>query len=60
MYVDIVTINIKEQTINVDLSDDEIKERMKEWKQPEAKYKKGILARYAKLVSNASTGCYLE
>jgi dihydroxy-acid dehydratase len=42
--------------LSVALSDDEIKKRLSKWKAPEAKYKVGALAKFAKLVSSASEG----
>ena len=53
---DTITINPKEKTVSVDLSDDEIKKRLASWKPKESKYKRGVLAKYEKLVSSASKG----
>ncbi len=57
---DIININISKGTLNVELSQEEIDRRMAEWKAPEPKIKKGYLARYAKLVTSASTGAVFE
>ena len=38
------------------LTDAQIKERLKNWKAPEPRYKTGVMAKYAKLVSSASEG----
>lgn len=53
---DIIDINLKKKTIDVLLSKADIEKRLKAWKAPEIKYKRGILAKYAKLVSSASKG----
>ncbi len=57
---DFIEINISENKINLLLSNEEIKERMKSWKPPEAKIKKGYLARYSRLVTSAAKGAILE
>jgi dihydroxy-acid dehydratase len=38
----------------------EIKQRLKKWKKPEPKIRKGWLARYARLVSSAGTGAVMR
>lgn len=53
---DIIDINLKTKTIDVVLAKNEIEKRFKEWRAPALKYKRGILAKYAKLVSSASRG----
>ncbi len=57
---DIIIINIPENSISVDLSDEEIKDRLKEKKPFQLKVKKGYLARYAQMVSSAHTGAVLK
>ncbi|MDF2523557.1 MAG: ilvD [Clostridiales bacterium] len=57
---DIISIDIPNGKINVEVSDEELKNRMVGWKMPEPKITKGYLARYAKLVSSASTGAVLK
>lgn len=53
---DIISIDLPNRTINLKVSEAELSKRKADWKQPEPKIKKGYLARYAKLVTNASTG----
>jgi dihydroxy-acid dehydratase len=53
---DMITIDSGEKLLHVELSDDEIASRLKDWKKKEIKYKSGALYKYAKLVSSASTG----
>src|SRR5438045_1416030 len=50
---DRITIDAKKREINLELSAAEIKNRLKKWKQPKSKYTHGVLAKYAKLVTNA-------
>ncbi|KJS01030.1 MAG: dihydroxy-acid dehydratase [Peptococcaceae bacterium BRH_c4a] len=57
---DIIDIDIPGNSLNVRLSDAETEARMKEWTQPEPRVKKGYLARYAKMVTSASTGAVLR
>ena len=57
---DMITIDSENNQIFVDLSDDEIKNRIKNWSKPDLKIKKGILYKYVKSVSNASNGCITD
>jgi dihydroxy-acid dehydratase len=57
---DIITIDAVKNTINIKVSEDELQNRKKNWKQPELKIKKGILYKYAKQVSSASKGCITD
>jgi dihydroxy-acid dehydratase len=57
---DTVDIDIINRSINVELSDEEIKNRFKTWKKPEPKIKKGWLNRYSRMVTSASTGAVLK
>ncbi|MGA2005023.1 MAG: dihydroxy-acid dehydratase [Terriglobales bacterium] len=53
---DRITIDTKTRKIEVEISDAEIKKRMAEWKAPASRYKTGVFAKYAALVSSASEG----
>jgi dihydroxy-acid dehydratase len=53
---DIVTIDAEHGLLKVELSDGEMAKRMKEWKQPEPRYKRGVLYKYSKLVHSAAEG----
>ncbi len=53
---DMINIHLKTRTIDVELTKVEIEKRRRAWKAPELKYKRGVLAKYAKLVSSASKG----
>ena len=56
---DIIDIDIKACTINMQVSDEELEARRKEWVCPEPKIKTGYIARYAKLVTSADKGAIL-
>ncbi len=53
---DLITINIQDRRLDLLVSEKEIVQRMKTWKEPKPKYTRGILAKYAKLVGSASSG----
>src|SRR5699024_12820950 len=53
---DVIEIHIPTRTMNVKLSEAALEERRKNLPAFEPKIKKGWLARYSKLVTNASTG----
>ncbi|CAM1347088.1 dihydroxy-acid dehydratase [Tenacibaculum crassostreae] len=57
---DIISINAETNTINVDVSEEELNERKKNWKAPELKVKRGVLYKYARTVSSASNGCVTD
>jgi len=53
---DIIELDLKKRTIQLEISDEEFAKRRANWKGFEPKVKKGYLARYSKLVTSASTG----
>ena len=53
---DLIRIDVEKRLLEVDLSRDEIEERLQRWKPPEPKIKKGYLLRYSRGVSSADTG----
>jgi len=57
---DMIVIDLNTKTVDVKLSENEIKKRLKNWKAPKEKYATGVLAKYAKLVKSASLGAVLE
>lgn len=57
---DIIKIDINKGLIHLDISDEELKARLDDFKPIEPKIKKGYLARYAKLVTAANRGAVLE
>ena len=57
---DILTINAVNNTISVDISDEELDKRKSNWIKPDLKFKSGILYKYCKNVSDASHGCITD
>ena len=57
---DQITIDAESKTIDVDLTQAELDARKKSWSKPQAYAKKGLLAKYAKLVSSASLGAVTD
>ncbi len=57
---DRITIDLPGRTISLDLSDEEIKQRLASWTPPPPKVREGWLARYAKNVTSASTGAVMR
>ncbi len=57
---DVITIDAESNSINVDVSDEELAKRKKSWVQPELKFKKGVLYKYARSVSSAAQGCVTD
>ena len=57
---DKITIDAQSRQITVDVSDAELADRKTRWVRPESKYKRGVLAKYAKTVSSASEGAVTD
>ena len=53
---DIVTFDLEERTVSVDMSPDEIKSRVMAWSPPSSLIPDGALSKYARLVSSAANG----
>jgi dihydroxy-acid dehydratase len=53
---DTVVFDVAARELNVELSDDEIAERVAAYQAPEPKYRSGVLGKYAKLVGSAAEG----
>ncbi len=49
-------IDLDRGELNLKLGESEISNRLSKWQAPEARYERGVLAKYAKLVSSASRG----
>ncbi|MEE8317575.1 MAG: dihydroxy-acid dehydratase [Candidatus Omnitrophota bacterium] len=56
---DRIKIDIRKRRINVDLTNAEIKRRLKKWRSPKPKISEGWLSRYSNMVSSASKGAVL-
>lgn len=57
---DIITIDADANTIDVDLSGEELDARRAAWTQPDYKVKSGVLWKYIKTVKSASEGCVTD
>ena len=57
---DNIQIDIERNRVDVDLTQEELGIRRKSFKPREIKYKKGVLAKYAKVVSSASRGAVTD
>jgi dihydroxy-acid dehydratase len=57
---DRITIDAETRLITVDVSDAVLAQRKSRWVRPESKYKRGVLAKYAKTVSSASEGAVTD
>lgn len=53
---DIITMNVENRELSVDVSDEELDRRRANWSAPPPNYTHGVMAKYAKLVSSASRG----
>jgi len=57
---DLITINIPNRTINLNINENEFSNRMKQLKPFKQKIKYGYLGRYSRLVTSANTGAILK
>ncbi|MBF2015560.1 MAG: dihydroxy-acid dehydratase [Rivularia sp. T60_A2020_040] len=57
---DNITIDASARLLQLEVSDAEIEKRRAKWKPPEPRYTKGVLAKYAKLVSSSSLGAVTD
>jgi dihydroxy-acid dehydratase len=53
---DPIVIDVARRRLDVEIGEAELRDRMKGWTTPAPRYATGVLAKYAKLVSSASTG----
>ncbi|CAI7598736.1 unnamed protein product [Penicillium glandicola] len=57
---DIVTIDAETNSLSMDVLDEELQERRREWTPPSPQITRGVLAKYARLVSDASQGAMTD
>ena len=57
---DVISIDAEKREVNVKLSAAELRRRAKLWSPPKPKYKRGVLAKYARLVGSASKGAVTD
>jgi len=53
---DVIVFDVERRELRVELSDEEIRKRLASWNQPEARYRTGVMAKYARQVSSAAQG----
>ena len=53
---DMIVFDIKARRLDVELSETELRSRLAKWTPPPSRYTSGALAKYARMVSSASTG----
>ena len=53
---DTITIDIEARELNLEISEDEMRSRLEEWRAPPARYEQGVFQKYVKLVSGAELG----
>ena len=57
---DSITIDAQTREITLHISENEMATRKLAWQQPKPKYTRGLLSKYAKTVSSASTGAVTD
>ncbi|RBW62346.1 dihydroxy-acid dehydratase [Tenacibaculum sp. E3R01] len=57
---DMISLNAETNTITLEVSDEELKERKNKWVAPPLKVNRGVLYKYAKTVASASNGCVTD
>jgi dihydroxy-acid dehydratase len=57
---DEITIDARGRTLTLHVTAKELRQRARRWKQPRPRYTRGVLAKYARLVSSASTGAVTD
>lgn len=57
---DIVTINAETNELSMNVSEQEVAERMRSWQPPKPQVTRGVLAKYARLVGDASHGAMTD
>jgi len=57
---DTISFDIANRRLDVEISDDEIAARLRDWRAPEPRYKTGVMAKYAAQVSSASEGAITQ
>ncbi|WP_267383863.1 dihydroxy-acid dehydratase [Cyanobacterium sp. uoEpiScrs1] len=57
---DIITIDAKERLLELNVSKEELAQRLQSWTAPQSNYQRGVLGKYAKLVSSSSLGAVTD
>src|SRR5690606_5714450 len=57
---DIISIDAVNNTINIEISDEELEKRRKTWTAPKLKFSSGVPNKYTRSVSSDSKGCVTD
>lgn len=57
---DVIVIDADKRVVDLEVPEEEMERRRKAWVQPEPRYTRGTLSKYAALVSDASHGCVTD
>ena len=57
---DSITIDAEQRLLQLNVSDEVLAQRRAAWQRPQPRYSRGVLAKYAKLVSSASSGAITD
>ncbi|MDY7007329.1 MAG: dihydroxy-acid dehydratase [Cyanobacteriota bacterium] len=57
---DMITIDAHKRLLQLNISDEELQQRRQAWQPPAPRYTRGVLAKYAKLVSSSSVGAVTD
>lgn len=57
---DMITIDAHKRLLQLNISDEELEKRREVWEPPTPRYTRGVLAKYAKLVSSSSVGAVTD
>jgi dihydroxy-acid dehydratase len=57
---DTITIDVERRRLDVALSDTQLSDRLSRWRAPKSPYSSGVLAKYARLVADASHGAITD
>ena len=57
---DTITIDAENKLIQLEVAEEILQQRRKNWRAPQLKYERGVLYKYAKTVSSASKGCVTD
>jgi len=55
-----ISIDAEKRELTLEIDDATLEQRRQAWTQPEPRYTKGVLAKYAKLVTSASEGAVTD
>jgi dihydroxy-acid dehydratase len=53
---DIIALDVSSRRLDLEITDQELQARLRQWTPPEPHYTHGVMAKYARLVSSASEG----